>query len=90
MLMFGLSQMFKKKNQYVVKLSNDNQLLVNIHVIKNKAIDKKKSWIDITLFFDFFSLSQQEIINWYKDRIKNKIEPQLPKFFKDLPNLPVE
>lgn len=47
-----------------------------------------KSWIDVTIFLYF--LLQQEIIKWYKDRIKNKIEPQLPKFFKDLPNLPVE
>lgn len=38
----------------------------------------------------FYLQSGQEIIKWYKDRIKNKIEPQLPKFFKDLPNLPVD
>lgn len=47
-----------------------------------------KSWIGVTIFLHF--LLKQEIIKWYKDRIKNKIEPQLPKFFKDLPNLPVE
>lgn len=74
--------------QYVVKLSNDNQLLVNIHVIKKTKLSMNKSWIDVTIFLYF--LLQQEIIKWYKDRIKNKIEPQLPKFFKDLPNLPVE
>uniref|UniRef100_K1PYE7 Uncharacterized protein n=1 Tax=Magallana gigas TaxID=29159 RepID=K1PYE7_MAGGI len=38
----------------------------------------------------FYLQNGQEIIKWYKDRIKNKIEPQLPKFFKDLPNLPVD
>nr|XP_022343173.1 uncharacterized protein LOC111136546 isoform X1 [Crassostrea virginica] len=32
----------------------------------------------------------EEIVQWYKNRIKNKIEPELPKFFKDLPNLPVD
>ncbi|XP_061194163.1 uncharacterized protein LOC133202364 [Saccostrea echinata] len=32
----------------------------------------------------------EEIIQWYKDAIKNDIEPQLPKLFKDLPNLPVD
>lgn len=67
---------------------NDNQLLVNIHVIKKTKLSMNESWIDVTIFLYF--LLQQEIIKWYKDRIKNKIEPQLPKFFKDLPNLPVE
>lgn len=56
--------------------------------LKKTKLSMNKSWIDVTIFLYF--LLQQEIIKWYKDRIKNKIEPQLPKFFKDLPNLPVE
>lgn len=56
--------------------------------LKKTKLSMNKSWIDVTIFLYFFL--QQEIIKWYKDRIKNKIEPQLPKFFKDLPNLPVE
>lgn len=56
--------------------------------LKKTKLSMNKSWIDVTIFLHF--LLQQEIIKWYKDRIKNKIEPQLPKFFKDLPNLPVE
>lgn len=56
--------------------------------LKKTKLSMNKSWIDVTIFLHF--LLQQEIIKWYKDRIKNKIEPQLPKFFKDLPSLPVE
>lgn len=33
---------------------------------------------------------QDEIVQWYKNAIKNDIEPKLSAYFKDLPNLPVE
>lgn len=48
-------------------------------------------------FFDnirsdpFFSLQTgDEIVQWYKNAIKNDIEPKLSAYFKDLPNLPID
>ncbi|XP_011424246.3 uncharacterized protein [Magallana gigas] len=80
-------EVHEKGRKEVERISSE---MKKIMVKLNHQGSVKEFFANVRQNQSFYLQNGQEIIKWYKDRIKNKIEPQLPKFFKDLPNLPVD
>ncbi|XP_052706640.1 uncharacterized protein LOC128182062 isoform X1 [Crassostrea angulata] len=80
-------EVHEKGRKEVERISSE---MKKIMVKLNHQGSVKEFFANVRQNRSFYLQNGQEIIKWYKDRIKNKIEPQLPKFFKDLPNLPVD